>query len=209
MKRMDYRNPNDFIGKRFGALALLKPIKRGSRTYFECLCDCGNHTTAPFGSLNDLCLRSCGCKRSHHNRLPPGCAAFNAVSRSYASSAKAKNLEFSLTKEQLLNLFSGKCKYCGGAPSRTYKRPYPSGIKHPFLYNGIDRIDNEKGYVIENVASCCSQCNYMKGSLSIIDWEIIQSHMEKIAARRASNPKSLTPKSITGNGLRGSFKIAN
>jgi hypothetical protein len=28
--------------------------------------------------------------------------------------------------------------------------------------NGIDRYDNKKGYILENIRPCCGECNYMK-----------------------------------------------
>jgi hypothetical protein len=36
--------------------------------------------------------------------------------------------------------------------------------------NGIDRIDNLKGYVKNNCVPCCKHCNYVKGDLSIVDF---------------------------------------
>jgi hypothetical protein len=35
-----------------------------------------------------------------------------------------------------------------------------------YLYNGLDRVDNTKGYIISNIVSCCGQCNRAKGILS-------------------------------------------
>jgi 5-methylcytosine-specific restriction endonuclease McrA len=32
-----------------------------------------------------------------------------------------------------------------------------------FLYSGIDRKDNEKGYTEENCVPCCKRCNGIKG----------------------------------------------
>lgn len=38
--------------------------------------------------------------------------------------------------------------------------------------NGIDRVDNSKGYLKTNCVPCCKHCNYVKGDLSIADFEI-------------------------------------
>jgi len=35
---------------------------------------------------------------------------------------------------------------------------------------GLDRVDNNKGYLIENVVSCCQQCNLMKRDMSVNDF---------------------------------------
>ncbi|WP_037547415.1 hypothetical protein [Spirochaeta lutea] len=68
----------------------------------------------------------------------------------YKRKAKANDREFELTKEQFDRLSTGNCYYCN--------------VEGP---NGIDRIDNSKGYSIENCVSCCKHCNYVKGNLSI------------------------------------------
>lgn len=40
-----------------------------------------------------------------------------------------------------------------------------------FLFNGIDRIDSLKGYILENVVTCCYQCNYAKSDLDIEEFK--------------------------------------
>ena len=34
-------------------------------------------------------------------------------------------------------------------------------------FNGVDRENNDTGYVPGNCVSCCKMCNYMKKSLSV------------------------------------------
>lgn len=79
---------------------------------------------------------------------------------SYLYRASKKELEFALTKEQFTKFTIEKCYYCGKEASNIHN-------------NGVDRKDNEIGYIIENCVSCCSQCNYMKGSL--IENEFIET----------------------------------
>lgn len=52
-----------------------------------------------------------------------------------------------LTDEQFYNLVIKDCYYCGE--------------KHK-QYNGIDRIDSQKGYTADNCVPCCQWCNTMK-----------------------------------------------
>lgn len=54
-----------------------------------------------------------------------------------------------------------KCHYCNIEPFVSTKIINNNGAEH-FLYNGIDRIDNNKGYVLNNVVPCCKQCNFAK-----------------------------------------------
>jgi hypothetical protein len=70
----------------------------------------------------------------------------------YVRSANIKNIEFSLTYENYISIVEKECYYCG--------------IQQEKGFNGIDRLDQSKGYVLENCVSCCKMCNFMKGSLS-------------------------------------------
>lgn len=72
---------------------------------------------------------------------------------SYAQRAADKDLPFELTRGQFEALRGGECVYCGKAASATH-------------LNGVDRLDNNRGYVTDNVASCCTECNVMKRGLS-------------------------------------------
>lgn len=56
-------------------------------------------------------------------------------------------MDFELTKEQFYNLISQPCYYCGDKEKE---------------FNGIDRIDSQKGYIIDNCVTCCEYCNKMK-----------------------------------------------
>lgn len=82
--------------------------------------------------------------------------------RSYKSVATKKGNEFLLTPEDFAGIVGQCCKYCGEDSQRI----------------GIDRIDNTKGYTIENSAPCCKTCNYMKKNHTIKDF---LDHVMKIA----------------------------
>ena len=81
----------------------------------------------------------------------------------YLYAAKRRKIEWDLTKEQVYQLFAGTCHYCGIQPSTVYKR---SGCTQTFLYNGIDRIDSSRGYLSDNVVSCCKACNFAKSEMT-------------------------------------------
>lgn len=90
-------------------------------------------------------------------QLPAGVAGRNQVIHNIKIRAQRKNRMFSLTLAQCDALFSGVCHYCGAGPSFV-NRIYST----PFVYNGIDRVDNDQGYVIGNCVSCCKSCNSIK-----------------------------------------------
>ncbi len=71
--------------------------------------------------------------------------------------AKKRGHEFSLSRNAYNHVIHKNCIYCGSPP-----RQYSDKI----IRNGIDRVDSNIGYVFDNVISCCSVCNSMKGKLS-------------------------------------------
>jgi organic radical activating enzyme len=68
----------------------------------------------------------------------------------YVKGAKKRGINFSLTKTHFESLLIMPCFYC------RYEKQ--SEI------NGIDRVDNQKGYIENNVVTCCEVCNVLKGS---------------------------------------------
>lgn len=84
-----------------------------------------------------------------------------------------RNLSFELHKEQIRELTSKPCYYCGHEPS-TVERCRNNDINFKwgdYVYNGIDRVDNNCGYIISNCVPCCEICNRAKGAVSIEDWQ--------------------------------------
>jgi hypothetical protein len=73
---------------------------------------------------------------------------FNNDSRSAAK----RGYPFTLTKEEYGRLIFSNCVYCGVAPNPI---------------NGIDRVDNTKGYTTENSATACATCNKAKHTSTI------------------------------------------
>lgn len=76
--------------------------------------------------------------------------------------AKYKGYEFTITLEDVKGLLekqNNKCVYCG----RTFD--------HSDWYTfSIDRIDNKKGYTVENVQLVANGVNYMKSYLNTDDF---------------------------------------
>ncbi len=93
--------------------------------------------------------------------------------------AKYRQLKFDLSKEDHKILISGHCYYCNLPPLR-HCSPYleDNGIlkkgakknnvdinyaKSTVIFvNGIDRIDSNVGYILENCVPCCFPCNFAK-----------------------------------------------
>ena len=68
------------------------------------------------------------------------------------TSARQRGVALHLTKEDNERICTSKCHYCGD---------------YPVDHNGIDRVDNNKGYIIGNVVPCCTFCNMAKRAYNI------------------------------------------
>jgi hypothetical protein len=72
----------------------------------------------------------------------------------YQSSAKARNLDFTLSEAEFLAMWGKPCFYCGGALAKI----------------GIDRFSNALGYIRGNIVACCRKCNFMKHNMEAADF---------------------------------------
>jgi hypothetical protein len=118
--------------------------------------DCGK-MRVPNLRLADGSPRCSECQRRHS---PLG------LFKVYIRSAKKRKLQFELTIEYFSGLLSKKCFYCNEH----------NAIEGRLL--GLDRVDNNQGYIKENVVPCCWICNMMKNKLGK---EKFLSHVDKIA----------------------------
>lgn len=176
---------NDLTGKKFGRLTVIRffgyrdcnHFKRPRREQlWECKCDCGKVKNIIGRAMSHGKTVSCGCYHSEVStkiierfRLPLGVAAIRKYYTLYRMSAKQRELEFNIDKKLFEKLIKGNCYYCGVSPFCLY--PYENDICNGrILVNGLDRIDNNKGYVIDNVVTCCKICNYSKHKMKYEDF---------------------------------------
>jgi len=71
------------------------------------------------------------------------------------------NRPFHLTFEQFMTFWQQPCSYCNDSIDTI----------------GIDRVDSNKDYILENCIPCCSTCNMMKSTLTKEQWF---AHMRKV-----------------------------
>jgi hypothetical protein len=156
----------DLVGKQFGKLKVLEfshsiKYKSGTHSLWKCQCDCGAVVTVRRNHLITGGIRGCGVCLHKKDK---GIASFNRVYKHYLQGAVNRGLEFSLDKEYFRHITSEDCYYCGNHPSTVQKTERCNG---EYIYNGIDRIDNSKGYTIDNCVPCCNQCNMAKRSYPV------------------------------------------
>ncbi len=171
MSELNVGKIKDITGQRFGKLVVqklsrTKKFKSGAcaGAIWLCKCDCGNEKEALYSSLRNGNTKSCGCLKNVPNKDKLLTVRFLHI----RNGARKRNLEFSLSKDDVKSMIFGKCYYCNKEPNnhRNYISKRYDKLNE-FVYNGIDRVDNSKGYVIGNVVGCCRECNTKKGSVTI------------------------------------------
>lgn len=156
--------------QKFGALVTKKYST--DRQAWECECICKKIVYRNSSDLQTTTHPSCGCQRLINHKLPDNLSLKRKVFLSYKSAAKKRDIEFDLSEKEFLSYLSGNCNWCGVGPSnKTSTRTRPGRRVYDLVYNGIDRIDNSKGYSLENCVSCCKLCNKSKSSLTVEEWK--------------------------------------
>lgn len=74
------------------------------------------------------------------------------------NTARKRNLEVTISLNEYIVLIEMPCYYCSGEMNT----PSVAGI-------GLDRIDNSKGYHIDNVLPCCTACNVIKSDYLTVE----------------------------------------
>lgn len=85
--------------------------------------------------------------------------------KTYQKGAVSRNYEWSITEDEFNSIIKQACYLCGLQSDNNN-------------YNGIDRYDNNKGYILDNCRSCCGHCNLLKMNMNITD---ILNSAEKVS----------------------------
>lgn len=154
----------DISGEQFHKLTVLSRHPENNKfnqTMWLCKCECGREKIVSKSALHSATVRSCGCI----HKFDDGIAARNFVYSRYRRRAKKDlRLDFGLTMEQFIETTQKPCYYCGALPNNIMKRENYNG---EYVYNGLDRVDSNKGYMFDNVVPCCRTCNVAKGALPL------------------------------------------
>lgn len=154
------------IGLIYWNWTILKRIgKIKTHSTYLCKCICGTEKIIKYLG-NKLQSKSCGCKKwEKRYKRPAGpkniLKAYSSILVRYIRDAKERNLEFKLEESDFLKLVQSNCYYCNKLPNN-HCGYNGNNIK----YSGIDRVNNNKGYLIQNCVSCCKECNTAKKSIT-------------------------------------------
>lgn len=127
----------------------------------ECI-DCKNQFEIMGSNIRETNI--CECKRI----LDFGESACNKLYKYYISRSKRCSISFDLSFDWFKNLTSKNCFYCNDIPKMKFKVTRGNGY---YLYNSLDRVDNNKGYELDNVVPCCDMCNRAKLDYTIDEFK--------------------------------------
>jgi hypothetical protein len=161
---------------------------------WECQCICGNVIYTLGHSLRNGNTKSCGClqkeaaKKSNvptrfkkgRGELPDGLK--RALFREYQYRAVKIGVSFEMELENFIQMINKNCFYCDHPPYN--KKISFSNKNRFFMYNGIDRIDSDLGYIEGNIVPCCKACNLAKSTMKMEEFMVwikrIYAHLIKI-----------------------------
>lgn len=165
----------DRTGEKYNKLTAIKFSHReGNNYYWVFKCECGVEKNL---NINNVIRTknptlSCGCSA---NRIYYGLDALK-----YSCYSDCRYSDGDLTFEEFVELSQKPCLYCGKLPqdsncrkTRINKRSKKNLIIEKFYYNGLDRVDNTKPHMKNNVVPCCARCNSWKQNLTFEEFKTI------------------------------------
>lgn len=81
----------------------------------------------------------------------------------YQNQAKKRKIDFKIEYYEFIQYWQKPCHYCGGIINTI----------------GLDRSDNNLGYVSNNIVACCEICNSMKSDYTLVSFLAQVSKIEK------------------------------
>lgn len=160
------------LGKTFGRLTVISratnpgTYKNDTSAYWNCSCICGKTSIVRSYNLTTGKTQSCGCLKREAPHLP---SLPQSKPKYSAEIAAARVVWMSRYTELLFDNFyelsKQNCFYCGHSPNLIKRARRKDSST--FIYNTLDRIDSNKGHIIDNVVPACLICNRAKLDRSV------------------------------------------
>lgn len=155
----------NIIGVKFGKLKVIEELPnrdKNKNKVWLCKCDCGNIKNVSTNNLTMGHTKSCGCNQYKKGKDVYNYTGYEDISGKKWSSIKSnaiiRGLEFSITKEQVWEKYLEQNKKC-------YLTKQDISFKEKTA--SIDRLDNSKGYNIDNISIVHKDINIMRNKYSI------------------------------------------
>ena len=177
------------IGDKFNRLLIVSfDCKKNKRNYWNCCCECGTLITVAASHLRTGHTKSCGCLKTNKKsqklkdqigdslrKYEPRIASARRVWKSYKYNGDEN---CTITFDKFYELSQANCYYCGIKPSNKYnyfllKKNSSNKAKQngDFIYNGMDRSDNQLSHTDENCVACCTICNRAKNNRTLVEFK--------------------------------------
>lgn len=166
---------NDIIGRKVGKLTVIGfshttryRIEKYSRNdhFYRCLCECGTEVVFLRTNILNGHTQSCGCLKKRYREDSPCWGGCGQISGRFWSSIRGKALSrkipFFITMEDAWKLYQdqqGCCALTGWLISISNSKSQRDQKRTASL----DRIDNTKGYTVDNIQWVHKDVNWMKG----------------------------------------------
>jgi hypothetical protein len=169
------QNVINMTGEKFGSLTVTKRAESKNKlAMWECQCKCGNTCVCRGADLRQGKIKTCGCRKGIKSRR--NWQGHGEIPRSYwsslANNADQRGKEFKIDIQQANDLFLEQNKQCALSG-----RIIGFGDRSA----SMDRIDNTKGYTIDNVQWLHKDVNKAKGQFTQDEFALL---CEQIANHR-------------------------
>lgn len=144
--------------------------RSGGKINYFVKCDCGDFRWVRSDTLKKNKWGCKSCAKELSRKKFGEAYVIGAAWHSLTGNARARGLLVEITKEDFIKIAKQNCFYCGAEPKETSHANLPEWST-PAKLNGIDRIDNNIGYTIENSVSSCYICNRGKMNLSLQEFK--------------------------------------
>lgn len=159
---------NPVIGEKFGDWEVIsEKVEKYKRWYkFHVRCKCGTEKFILGNTLRrgrSTCCRNCGTDKHYKGVGNLSSTFFSRV----LEGARKRNIEVSVTKEQILELLQKQEYKCAlsGLPlimSKSFSKDRTNSLSSTTA--SLDRIDSSKGYVLDNIQWIHKHINKMKNN---------------------------------------------
>lgn len=165
-------NVNDYVGKKYGKITILRENKTTRQTRVDYKCDCGQLGNVKLSDI--ICKHRKGgtprCRQCGIDSMKKGTELINGqYFYQIRHNAELRGIYFDITPQDLHDLWinqKGKCAISGiSIQLPVKKKAYKEDGKQTIHYFGnasVDRIDSLKGYKKENIQWVLSKINIMK-----------------------------------------------
>ncbi len=140
------------------------------RSAWVCQCECGTIKNIKTEELRSGGTKSCGCwnveqRAKRVKNMYSKCIKYSPEIASARKIWKTRYPEINF--DDFYHISQQNCYYCNSAPANsqnvaTKKSSQEMKDKGHFIYNGLDRLDNNKQHSKDNCVACCKYCNYAK-----------------------------------------------